>query len=217
MLALQSVHRRQLRLRNHAVEALRAQERVRVLRERGEHRPDERVARARHVHDLLLGDLDRREVLEDDDARARRVARDELARGDVARLEGPRGAPHGVLARDAERGDEPALAALDDEVLEEGEEVDRHLRDAVLDEEGEGAGRGGRGAPVRFGEGAAPREVLEFRAEVAAERHVVHDLPPVPVCRQFERGRACLLIHMCELEDVRCCEGYWSVSNTGRV
>ena len=139
MLALQGVHRRELGLCDHVIEAVRAEEGTGILRERGEHRADKRVTSPGDVDDLLLRDLDRREVLEDDDTRARRVARDNLAGKDIAGLRGPWGRLR-LLAGDAECRDEPAVAAFDDEVLEERKQVGRHLRESVLDEEGRDLG-----------------------------------------------------------------------------
>ena len=66
-------------------------------------------------------------------------------------------------------------------MLEEGKEVDGHLSDPVVDEEGEVACDGGFVL-----ERPAPRKLFELHAELGAERHVVDDLPPVLVCGQLE-------------------------------
>lgn len=211
MFALQCVGRRQLSLFYKLVKGIKVLKRIRRARQRGEHRSNKRVTCARDIDDLFLGDLDGWEVFQDDDARARLVACDDLAREDVAALRGPCRFVC-VLAGDAEGSDKPALTALDDQVLEERQEIDCHLSDAVVHQEGE-VTRGGR----LVSDCTPAGQLLKLHAEIRTEAHVVHDLPPVLVRSEFQRRRAGFLIHMGELEHVRRGEGYWCACNTRRV
>ncbi len=174
MLALQCVDSSQLCLGDGLVQCVWALERGGSLRERRQHRSDQGVPRACDVDDLVVCDPDRREVLEHDNAAPSLVVGHDLACVNVAGLVCP---PGGLclLPRDPENGDESSLAALDDEMLEERKEVDGHLCDPVLHEEGKVTGGG------LVLECPASRELFELYTELGAESHVVDDLPPILV------------------------------------